>query len=79
MCSFVRYHLLENTVIDIKSYSRDLLEDRRRFIMNDYNGVVRLNDIRRDITTDMLGCIWAKMDYCRDVCHGINGARIEHL
>nr|CAD7594957.1 unnamed protein product [Timema genevievae] len=130
------YHLLENTVIDIKSYSRDLLEDRRRFIMNDYNGVVRLNDIRRDITTDrfadslvfndeatfhlngnvnhhnimiwstesphvimehsrnstkplndlkkrisavvetisedMLGCIWAKMDYCRDVCHGIN-------
>nr|CAD7432600.1 unnamed protein product [Timema monikensis] len=43
------YHLLENTVIDIQSYSRDLLEDRRRFIKNDFNGVVRLNDIRKDI------------------------------
>nr|CAD7458859.1 unnamed protein product [Timema tahoe] len=51
LTNYFRYHLLENTVIDIKSYSRDLLEDRRRFIMNDFNGVVRLNDIRRDITT----------------------------
>nr|CAD7257341.1 unnamed protein product [Timema shepardi] len=47
----MKYHLLENTVIDIQSYSRDLLEDRRHFIKNDFNGVARLNDIRTDITT----------------------------
>nr|CAD7432599.1 unnamed protein product [Timema monikensis] len=91
LTDYLRYHLLENTVIDIQSYSRDLLEDRRRYIMNDFNGVVRLNDIRRDITTetmyvspfpqplndlkkrisaavemiseDILGAIWAELDY----------------
>nr|CAD7403744.1 unnamed protein product [Timema cristinae] len=54
LTNYLRYHLLENTVIDIQSYSRDLLEDRRRFIKNDFNGVVRLNDIRKDITTTPL-------------------------
>ncbi|CAG2059786.1 unnamed protein product, partial [Timema podura] len=39
LTNYFRYHLLENTVIDIKSYSRDLLEDRRRYIKNDFNGV----------------------------------------
>jgi hypothetical protein len=39
----------------------------------------RISDAVESISRDMLGRVWAELDYRLDICRVINGAHIEHM